>query len=67
MNLMAPELEQYMASPIGGTFMAELNKIKMLVISVLKKAGLIWLGLFYGFSTRLCCREKNIIVVPDLS
>jgi len=30
MNLMGPEFDQYVASPIGGTFMEELNKIRCL-------------------------------------
>jgi hypothetical protein len=35
MNLMAPVFDQYVVSPIGGTFMEELNKNKILIISVL--------------------------------
>ena len=54
MSLMDPGFEQYMATPIGGAFMEELNKIKMLTMPVLMKAGPVWLGLFLCF-----CKENK--------
>ena len=48
-----------MATPIGGAFMEEL-KNKMLIISVLIKAGLVWLGLFCARIYVFCAVESVV-------